>query len=663
MAPTAPPDGALWTPDPHRRDDTAYARFAAACGVSPEHLPGHALDDLDRFWDQVWRFSAVVGSRGVEPAYLPPPVGSDIRGARFFPDAALNYAENLLAGGERDGAAQTAIVAVREDGQRRTLSWNELSDAVRRLAGSLLDGGVQPGDRIAAWLPNGPEAVIAMLAASWVGAVFTSTSPDFGVSGVIDRFGQVRPTVLFVADGYRYGTKTHDRLPLLPEVLRGLPEVQRVIVVPEIADSGPLADRLAGLDIDRPWELFHHAVAAGRETPPVRSPFDAAGFILYSSGTTGVPKCIVHRGAGILLKQLTEHQLHCDVRPGDRVFYFTTLGWMMWNWLATSLACGATVVLYDGSPFHPRPEVLWDLAQAERVTLFGTSAKYLDAAAKAGLAPVATHDLADLRTIASTGSPLVAEGFEYVYRSIKPDVHLASISGGTDLCGCFVLGNPTRPVYAGEIQGPALGLDADVWDESGRSLADRPGERGELVCTTPFPSMPLAFFGDDGAKYDAAYFGRFTGVWAHGDFASRTAHGGFVIHGRSDATLNAGGVRIGTAEIYRQVERFDEVQEALAIGQEWDNDTRIVLFVRLTPGAALDEDLAQRIRLRLRRECSPRHVPARIEAVADLPRTRSGKLAELAVADVVNGRPVRNQGALANPESLDLFAERPALQR
>ena len=436
-----------------------------------------------------------------------------------------------------------------------------------------------------------------------------------------------------------------------PSWSSGLPDVQRLVLVPELGDAETVGRRAAELGLDA--VLFDDAAA--EPVPVERRPFRAPGFILYSSGTTGVPKCIVHSAAGILLKHLTEHRLHCDIKPGDRVLYYTTLGWMMWNWLASALACGATVVLYDGSPFHPGGDVLWDLAQAERLTLFGTSAKYLDAAAKAGLRPALTHDLASLRTITSTGSPLAPAGFEYVYRDVKADVHLASISGGTDLCGCFVIGNPTRPVYAGEIQGAALGLGADVWDESGRSLAGRPDVRGELVCPTPFPSMPLEFFGDDGSKYRSAYFDRYPGVWAQGDFASRTEHGGFVIHGRSDATLNAGGVRIGTAEIYRQVEQFPQVAEALAIGQEWDGDTRIVLFLRLAGGAVLDEELAAAIRGRLRTECSPRHVPARIVAVADLPRTRSGKLAELAVADVVNGREVRNVGALANPQALALF--------
>lgn len=649
----------LWTPDPSAVASTGMRRFAAALGADPEQLHAVAQADLDRFWDTVWSCCGVVGERGQRAAYLPPAADQDIRGARFFPSARLNYAENLLAGADRAGRGEEAVISVREDGLRRTMSWAELQGAVLRLAGALSEWGVGPGDRVAAWLPNVPATLITMLAAQWIGAVFTSTSPDFGVSGVLDRFGQVRPKVLVVADGYCYGNRRHDRLAAVPDVVAGLPDLERLLMVPELDEPAEVARRLADLALPVPAALIDDAV--GPALRPARLPFDAPGFILYSSGTTGAPKCIVHRGAGILLKQLTEHQLHCDIRPGDRVFYYTTCGWMMWNWLVTTLASGATVVLYDGSPFHPEPGVLWDLAEREQVTLFGTSAKYLDSAAKVGLAPIDSHDLTQMRTLASTGSPLAAEGFGYVYRSIKEDVHLASISGGTDLCGCFILGDPTRPVRAGEIQGPALGLAADVWDERGKSLVDRPGVRGELVCSSPFPSMPLHFFGDDGSKYDAAYFAGYPGVWTHGDFASRTEHGGFIVHGRSDATLNAGGVRIGTAEIYRQVEQFPEVVEALAVGQDWQGDTRVVLFLRLAGSGELSDDLQQRIKRRLRVECSPRHVPARIVAVPDLPRTRSGKLAELAVADVVNGRAVRNVSALANPEALAGFANLPPL--
>lgn len=657
----------LWQPDSKAVERSKMALFASAWPVALPGLAGVARNDLNRFWELVWTECGVQGERGDGPAFVPPPAGGDLRDAEFFPGASLSLAENLLAGQRRPGAASIALVARREDGLRRTMTWQQLRGEVAALATYLAELGVGAGDRVAAWMPNSAQTLVTMLAANWLGAVFTSTSPDFGVPAVIDRFGQVAPKVLVAADGYCYGGKRIDRLPDLPDLLAGLPGTPTLLVVPELDEADRVRVRTHQLGLDA--HLYEDALAAanGRPSPaePLRQDFDAPGFVLYSSGTTGPPKCIEHRAAGVLLKHLTEHQLHCDIRPGDRVFYYTTTGWMMWNWLITVLASGATAVLYDGSPFHPGPTALWDIAEAEGLTLFGTSAKYLDACAKAGVETTTNHDLSRLRTICSTGSPLSAEGFGYVYRSIKADVHLASISGGTDLCGCFVLGDPTRPVYAGQIQGSALGMDSDVWDSDGRSLADRPGVRGELVCSTAFPSMPLGFVGDaggrHGAKYDAAYFEGFPGVWTHGDFASRTEQGGFVIHGRSDATLNASGVRIGTAEIYREAEALPEVAEALAVGQEWDGDTRIVLFVRLSPGAELRAGLAAEIRQRLRDRCSPRHVPARIVSVPDLPRTRSGKLAELAVADVVHGRPVRNVGSLANPECLAEFEDRPEL--
>jgi acetoacetyl-CoA synthetase len=626
-----------------------------------EALHAWTVEHPDSFWDLIWQYADVVGERGTGPA-VPP--SRSVREARFFPGAALNFAENLLGGVRHapSGAAGDALVFVREDNVRRVLTWAQLSNAAHAFASHLLDAGVRPGDRVAAWMPNTPETVVAMLGASLVGAVFTSTSPDFGVAGVLDRFGQVEPTVLVSVDGYVYATKQQPRLERLAEVIAGLPTLRSVVVVGELSNEPDLDGLLHDGARISEWHsvLAEHA---DQRVEPVRLPFDAPGFILYSSGTTGKPKCIVHRGAGLLLKHATEHRLHCDVRAGDTVMYFTTCGWMMWNWLVSVLAVGATALLYDGSPFHPEPARLWDLAQDEGVTLFGTSAKYLDAARKAALTPRTTHDLSMLRTVTSTGSPLSVEGFEYVYRDIAHDVHLASISGGTDICGCFVLGDPTRPVYAGEIQGPALGVHVDVYDDEGASLRSWPDVRGELVCVNAFPSMPVRFWADpDGVKYHAAYFDRFPGIWAHGDFASWTTHGGLVIHGRSDATLNAGGVRIGTAEIYRQVEQLPQVQEALAVGQEWDDDTRIVLFVRLAEGVSLDDPLRAQIKQVLRDNCSPRHVPARIVAVSDLPRTRSGKLAELAVADVVHGREVRNIEALANPESLSLFADVPDLQ-
>ena len=518
---------------------------------------------------------------------------------------------------------------------------------------ALVADGVQPGDRVAAFMPHVEETIITFLAANAVGATFTSTSSDFGTAGVVDRFGQTSPTVLVAADGYRYGGKEFDCLGRIADVAAQLPSLRRTVVVGVLASS----PEVTAIPNAMVWTDY---LGAHRGAPLEfrRMPGDHPVYILYSSGTTGKPKCITHRSLGVLLMHLKEHQLHCDIGPGDRVLYFTTCGWMMWNWLVSALGSGATIVLFDGSPFHPAPTVLFDIARDERLTLLGVSAKFIDSADKAGVRPIDTHDLSSLRTVCSTGSPLSDDGFRWIYGALKHDLHLASISGGTDLCGCFVGGDPTRPVYAGEIQGPALGMAVEVYDSEGKTIAE-PGVKGELVCTRPFPSVPVGFWGDvDGSKFQAAYFDRFPGVWAHGDFASWTEHGGMVIHGRSDATLNAGGVRIGTAEIYAQVEQVPGVIEGVAIGQEWEGDTRIVLFVKLADGVALDDGLQAEIRRRLRVNASPRHVPARIVQVDDVPRTRSNKISELAVADVVNGREVRNTEALANPESLAQFRER-----
>ncbi len=660
----------LWQPDSERIAHSNMVALARHLGITDGRAPGEtastqlyefSVADPEAFWRGTWDHLGVLSAGDATPAMIPGPDG-DLAATRFFPHVTLNLAEVLLAGAGAVNPDDEAISYHREDGPARHWTWASLRREVADLAGFLNERGVEPGDRVAAWMPNCPETVIFMLAATWCGAVFTSTSPDFGVSGVVDRFGQTAPKVLLAADGYRYAGKRHGRLDELGSIVAELSSVTTVVVHPEL-DSVTTSDWVERKEQDADgisWWTWGEATSQAETAvplAPVRSGFDHPAAILYSSGTTGMPKCIVHRAGGLVLKHFVEHRYHCDVRPGDRVFYFTTCGWMMWNWLVSALGSGATVVLYDGSPFHPSADVLWDLAERERVTLFGTGAKYLDACSKAGVTPAETHDLSALRTVCSTGSPLVAERFGYVYESIRSDIHLASISGGTDLCGCFVMGDPTRPVYAGEIQGPALGMAVDVWNDEGQSLRDRPGSRGELVCTAAFPSMPLGFWADpEGARYRRAYFERFTGVWAHGDFAAWTEHGGIVIHGRSDATLNAGGVRIGTAELYRQVERFDEVVEALAIGQAWDDDTRIVLFVVLGHGVSLTDELDQRIRHRLRQECSPRHVPAVIVQVSDVPRTRSGKLAETAVADIVHGREVRNVAALANPDSLEQFA-------
>ncbi|MEZ5379935.1 MAG: acetoacetate--CoA ligase [Acidimicrobiales bacterium] len=636
----------LWTPTPERiagsNLDAFRRRFRPEAADSDE-LWQWSVDEPGPFWRAMWDAAGVIGDPGERL------VAEADRFAdwRFLPDAVLNVAENLLA--EREGATDPVIIARTESGKERFVDRAELRAEVAAMAAFFRSVGVEPGDRVAAWMPHVTETVVAFLAANAVGAVFTSTSADFGPEGVVDRFGQTTPKVLVAADGYEYGGKTFDCLARLPEIVDRLPSVEHVLVV------GALGERpdLSGVPRATAWSA---AIAEhrGAELEFVRLPADHPIFILYSSGTTGKPKCIVHRCGGALLKLLSEHLLHCDIRPGDRVFYFTTCGWMMWNWLVGVLATGASIVLFDGSPFHPGPEALYDLADADEVTLFGVSAKFIDSSLKAGLDPMRSHRLEHVRTINSTGSPLSPEGFAWIYDSVKSDVHLQSMSGGTDLCGCLVAGDPTKPVYSGAIQRPAFGLRIEVFDDAGQPVGV--GEKGELVCSTPFPSTPLEFWGDtDGSRYHAAYFDRFPNVWAHGDFASWTPEGGMVIHGRSDATLNASGVRIGTAEIYRVVEQFPQVIESIAIGQEYDNDTRIVLFVRLAEGEALDDDLQRNIKMALRTQCSPRHVPALILPVTDIPRTRSGKIVELAVTEVVHGRPVKNLEALANPEALDLF--------
>jgi acetoacetyl-CoA synthetase len=644
----------LWTPSPERaagaqmrefQDRLAQAEGVALGGYRDLHRL--SVERPEAFWTALWDWAGVVGERGGRVLER----GEAMPGARFFPDARLNFAENLL----KPGGPETALIFRGEDQARRSVSRPELEADVSRLQQAFAAMGLQPGDRVAAMLPNMPEAVVAMLASASLGAVFSSCSPDFGVEGVLDRFGQIGPRVLVVADGYWYNGKRIAIGDKVARIREALPSVERVVVVPYLGEAEALAGRLAGAWT---WEatLAAHAAAPLRFA---RLPFDHPLYILYSSGTTGVPKCIVHSAGGALLQHLKEHKLHCDLRPGDRLFFFTTCGWMMWNWLVSGLASGLTLVLYDGSPLV-RPEILFDLADEAKITLFGASAKFIDSVRKAGIEPRRTHDLSSVRTICSTGSPLAPEGFDFVYRAIKPDVHLASISGGTDIMACFVLGDPTGPVHRGEIQAPGLGMAVDVWDEDGRPAGV--GVKGELVCTRPFPSMPLGFWNDpDGAKYRAAYFERFPRVWCHGDFAEWTAHGGMIIHGRSDATLNPGGVRIGTAELYAQVERIPEIAEALAIGQQWDGDVRIVLFVRMQPGSELDELMEKRIRQAVREGASPRHVPAKIVAVADIPRTKSGKIVELAVRDVVHGREVKNREALANPEALELFRGLPAL--
>ena len=648
-------DQPLWRPSPERMVDASISRFMAEVArrwnvAVDDYAALHrwSVAEPEAFWQTVWDFCGVIaetrGDRVVADREKMP-------GARWFPDARLNFAENLLR--RRDDAP--AMIFWGEDRVKRRLSFAEVHDGVSRLRQALARMGVGEGDRVAGFLPNLPETVIAMLAATSLGAVWSSCSPDFGVQGVLDRFGQIGPKVLFAADGYFFGGKTFDTLPKAADILARLPTVEHVVVVPYTRDTPPLD----GLGNAVMWDAALAPHAAG-EIDYVRVGFNTPLYIMYSSGTTGRPKCIVHGVGGTLLKHLEEHRLQADIRRDDRLFYFTTCGWMMWNWLVSGLAAEATLLLYDGSPFHPDGNVLFDFADAEGMTQFGTSAKWIDAAAKAGVAPARTHDLSTLRALLSTGSPLAPQGFDWVYEHVKADLHLASISGGTDIIGCFMGGNPISPVWRGEIQGPLLGMDSQVFDDDGNRVV---GQQGELVCTQSFPSMPIYFWNDDGgSRYRAAYFDTYPNTWRHGDWVAETAHGGFVIYGRSDATLNPGGVRIGTAEIYRQVERIDEVLEALVIGQRWDSDTRVVLFVRLRDGVVLDGPLTARIKQQIRENASPRHVPAKVLQVADIPRTVNGKITELAVADVVHGRPVKNKEALANPEALDAFRDLPELQ-
>jgi acetoacetyl-CoA synthetase len=607
-----------------------------------------SVQNLGDFWSDAWDFFGVIGHKG-ERFFEP---GADLIDARFFADAELNVAENLM----RRTDDTTAIVFRGESGIAREMTWAELHRQVSTMQQAMQVHGVTSGDRVAAWLPNVPDTYVVMLAAASLGAVFSSCSPDFGVGGVLDRFGQIEPVLLFATDAYAYGGKRHDCLDRLVEIRAGLPTVTTTVLVPYLTDEVP--ETALGPGVTSVAEF-----TSGFGAEPItfeRFPFDHPWYVLFSSGTTGAPKCIVHRAGGVLLKHLTEYRLHSDVRPGERVFYFTTAGWMMWNWLASALASEATVVLYDGSPFEPDANRLFDLVDDTGICLFGISAKFIDGVAKAGLEPRRTHDLSSMRLMSSTGSTLLPESFEFIQRSIKTDLHVASMSGGTDLCGCLVTGDPTSPVYVGEIQRPTLGLAIDVVDDTGASCA--PGVAGELVCRTPFPSMPLRFWGDpDRSRYRAAYFDEFAGMWHQGDFAEWTEHGGIVMHGRSDATLNPGGVRIGTAEIYRQVEQLHEVLEAVVIGQQHDGDTRVVLFVVLREPGTLDDDLSERIRTQVRRGASPRHVPAVIAEVPELPKTRSGKVVELAVRDTVHGRAIKNAHALANADALDAFRDHPAL--
>lgn len=638
----------IWQPSEARIAQSNVVRFMSQVeqdwGIDiadSDALWTFSVAQPEKFWRSLVDHLALIGQSWTDPVLKD---GNKMPGAQWFPDARFNFAENLL----RHRGAKDAIVFRGEDKMHRRLSFDDLYNEVSRLAQALQALGIKSGDKIAGYVPNVPEAVIAMLATTSLGAVWSSCSPDFGVRGVLDRFEQIEPKIIFAADGYHYNGKTHDSLEKLIKIGDQLPSVEQIVVFDYVAKNADIS-------------MIAKAVSWDHLTTPyppqnidfIQLPFDHPLYIMFSSGTTGAPKCIVHTAGGALLKHASEQPLHCDIKKDDRVFYFTTCGWMMWNWLVPNLAWGATILLYDGSPFYPSPLALFDFAETENATLLGTSAKFLEALDNSGEQPINSFPLTSLRMLCSTGSPLAPERFDFVYKAVKQDVHLVSISGGTDILGCFIAGDPTKPVWRGEMQQAVYGMDVDVFDDQGNSLV---GEKGELVCKTPFPSVPLGFLNDpDGSRYHSAYFDVFPNVWCHGDYIEKTNHGGFVVYGRSDATLNPGGVRIGTAEIYRQVERMDEVLESIVIGQEWNFDTRVILFVILADGLILDDALTGKIKQQVRDNCTPRHVPAKVIQVADIPRTKSGKITELAVRDIVHGRDIKNKEALANPEALELF--------
>ena len=641
----------LWTPSPERIEQTNVTslinKINADWDVSltnSEHLHQFSVTEMEKFWRSLIEYAELNGETWTGPELVD---RNKLPGAKWFPEARFNYAENILK--RRDDA--DAFVFWGENKVKRRMSFKTLYDQVSSISQALKGMGVGPGDKVAGYLPNLPETIIATLAAASLGAAWSSCSPDFGAQGVLDRFSQIKPKVVFCANGYHYNGKTHDSLGKVEEIVIQLPSVEHVVVI-EYLDGAP---DLSGLKNAQHWGdvIANHTP---NEIEFAQLPFDQPLYIMFSSGTTGAPKCIIHSAGGSLLKHASEHLLHCNMKRDDRIFFFSTCGWMMWNWLVSSLAWGATVLLYDGSPFYPSPNILFDYVDAENMTLFGTSAKFIDALSKNGVRPMDTHDLGSVKIMCSTGSTLAPEGFDYVYGAIKKNVHLVSFTGGTDIMGCFMSGDPTKPVWRGELQQAVYGMDVDVFDDNGKSIQ---GEKGELVCKQPFPTVPLGFLGDpDGSRYHDAYFAVYDNIWCQGDFVEHTEHGGYIMFGRSDATLNPGGVRIGTAEIYRQVERLDEVKESIVIGQSWDNDVRVVLFVVLSAELTLDDKLTKKIQNQVRANCTPRHVPAKILQVEDIPRTKSGKITELAVRDVVHGRVVKNVEALANPEALAFYEER-----
>ena len=641
----------LWTPSPERIEQTNVTslinKINADWDVSltnSEHLHQFSVTEMEKFWRSLIEYAELNGETWTGPELVD---RNKLPGAKWFPEARFNYAENILK--RRDDA--DAFVFWGENKVKRRMSFKTLYDQVSSISQALKGMGVGPGDKVAGYLPNLPETIIATLAAASLGAAWSSCSPDFGAQGVLDRFSQIKPKVVFCANGYHYNGKTHDSLEKVEEIVIQLPSVEHVVVI-EYLDGAP---DLSGLKNAQHWGdvIANHAP---NEIEFAQLPFDQPLYIMFSSGTTGAPKCIIHSAGGSLLKHASEHLLHCNMKRDDRIFFFSTCGWMMWNWLVSSLAWGATVLLYDGSPFYPSPNILFDYVDAENMTLFGTSAKFIDALSKNGVRPMDSHDLGSVKIMCSTGSTLAPEGFDYVYGAIKKNFHLVSFTGGTDIMGCFMSGDPTKPVWRGELQQAVYGMDVDVFDDNGKSIQ---GEKGELVCKQPFPTVPLGFLGDpDGSRYHDAYFAVYDNIWCQGDFVEHTEHGGYIMFGRSDATLNPGGVRIGTAEIYRQVERLDEVKESIVIGQSWDNDVRVVLFVVLSAELTLDDKLTKKIQNQVRANCTPRHVPAKILQVEDIPRTKSGKITELAVRDVVHGRVVKNVEALANPEALAFYEGR-----
>jgi acetoacetyl-CoA synthetase len=636
----------MWAPDRQRVETSAMYRFMRAQGMdSYAQLHRWSIEEMPRFWETMAEFG---GLDLISPASQTLVQPGDLTTARFFDDATISFPAHVL----RHRGSRAAIVFRGENGERRELSFDELRRQVAAFAAGLSAAGVVQGDRVAGFVPNCPEAIVAMLGATSLGAIWSSCSPDFGINGVVDRFGQIEPRVLVCADGYFYNGRQHDSLKPVQGVLERIASIETTVVIPFTGNAVSL-DGIRGAAM---WGEFGVDDAA---PDYVATPFNHPVYIMYSSGTTGVPKCIVHGAGGTVIQHLKEHMLHCDIGTADRLFFFTTCGWMMWNWLVSGLTAGATIFLYDGSPFAEDGRILWRLAEEERLTAFGSGAKFISATEKAGVRPGDEFDLAGLRTVFSTGSVLAPESFDFVYDAVSADVQLASISGGTDLLACFAGGNPMLPVRRGELQSLALGMDVQIFDDDGNRVT---GENGELICANAFPSMPVGFWNDPGdRKYHAAYFEKYPGVWAHGDYAEITPAGSMIIYGRSDAVLNPGGVRIGTAEIYRQVEKLDEIMESIAVGQTWEDDVRVVLFVVMREGIELDDGVRERIRKVIRDNTTPRHVPAKIVAVPDIPRTISGKIVELAVRDVVHGRPVKNTDALANPGALAHFSDREEL--